>query len=129
MATLGFLKTQTSVSPRAASKLKLYGFSRVPALIAPLPFSTSSRILDTFGGLIFAILGLFLLLFLFPFDFTYIADALPSFLRFLVKWISNDIARVIMVILIILHLAAAIYSPFAYKFIDKKLFNHKKISV
>jgi hypothetical protein len=88
-----------------------------------------SRIVDTFGGLIFATLSLSLLLFLFPFDFTHLADALPGILRFLVQWISNDIARVIMVILIILHLAAAIYSPFAYNFIDKKIFNRKKISV
>lgn len=88
-----------------------------------------SRIVDTFGGLIFAIISLSLLLFLFPFDFTYLADAMPGILRFLVQWISNDIAKAIIMILIILHLAAAIYSPFAYKFIDKKIYNRKKISV
>jgi hypothetical protein len=33
-----------------------------------------------------------------------------------------------MVLLAIAHLAAAIYSPFAYKFIDKKRFKRKKIS-
>jgi hypothetical protein len=68
------------------------------------------------------------LLVVFPFEFAYFADVLPEPVRFLVMWISNDIARVIMVLLVIAHLAAAIYSPFAYKFVDKKRFKRKKIS-
>ena len=85
-----------------------------------------SRIVDTFGGLIFATISIAILLFLFPFEFTHLANGLPESIRFLVQWISNDIARVIMVLLVIVHLAAAIYSPFAYKFVDKKHFKHKK---
>ena len=87
-----------------------------------------SRIDDTFGGLIFATICLTILLILFPFNFSHLSSGLPESIRFLVQWISNDIARVIMVILIILHLAAAIYSPFAYKFVDKKRFKRKKNS-
>ena len=85
-----------------------------------------SRIVDTFGGLIFASISIALLLILFPYEFIHLADVLPEFIRFLVQWISNDIARVIMVLLIIVHLAAAIYSPFAYKFVDKKHFKREK---
>ncbi len=85
-----------------------------------------SRIVDTFGGIIFATISIAILLFIFPFEFTHLADMLPESIRFLVIWISNDIARVIMVLLIIGHLVAAIYSPFAYKFVDKKRFTLKK---
>jgi hypothetical protein len=85
-----------------------------------------SRIVDTFGGLIFASISITVSLFLFPYDFNHLADILPESIRFLIEWISNDIARVIMAILIILHLAAAIYSPFAYKFADKKRLKRKK---
>jgi hypothetical protein len=87
-----------------------------------------SRIVDTFGGLIFATISMALLLVLFPYEFNHLADMLPESIRFLVQWLSNDIARVIMVLLVIAHLAAAIYSPFAYKFVDKKRFKRKKIS-
>jgi hypothetical protein len=81
-----------------------------------------SRIVDTFGGLIFATFSIAILLVLFPFEFTHLAEVLPESMRFLVSWISNDIVRVIIILLIIAHLAAAIYSPFAYKFVDKKRF-------
>ena len=79
-----------------------------------------SRIWDAFGGLIFATIGIIWLLAIFPFEFTYFADVLPDFLRFLVQWISNDIARVLLVILIIVTLGAAIYTPIAYKFVRIK---------
>ena len=79
-----------------------------------------SRLWDAFGGLIFATIGVTWLLVVFPFEFTYFADVLPDFLRFLVQWISNDIARVLMVLLIIVLLGVAIYTPIAYKFVRIK---------
>ncbi len=79
-----------------------------------------SRLFDTFGGLIFAGIATVWLLVVFPFDFAYFADVLPVFLRFLVQWISNDIARVVMVLGIIVYLGAAIYAPIAYKFVRTK---------
>ncbi len=85
-----------------------------------------SRIDDTFGGLIFTTISIALLLILFPFEFSHLSDVLPESIRFLVQWISNEIALVIMFLLVIAHLAAAIYSPFAYKFVDKKLFKREK---
>ena len=81
---------------------------------------------DTFGGVIFAAISIAWNLAVFPFDFAYFSDVLPEFIRFLVQWISNDIAWGIMLVLIILHLLAAIYCPFGYKFIDKKRFKRKK---
>ena len=79
-----------------------------------------SRLFDTFGGIIFAAVATTWLLVVFPFEFTYFADVLPDFLRFLVQWISNDIARVVMVLGIILYLGAAVYAPIAYGFVRKK---------
>jgi len=38
------------------------------------------------------------LLIAFPFNFAYFADVVPQFLRFLVSWITNDIARVLLAI-------------------------------
>ena len=70
-----------------------------------------SRDLDSFGGLFFATFAILWLIFVFPFDFTHFADVWqPEFLKFLVQWISDGIALVILIILFILHLIAAVYS-------------------
>jgi hypothetical protein len=54
---------------------------------------------------------------------------LPESLRFLVQWISNDIARVLMVLGIIVYLGAAVYCPIAYGFIGKKRSAREKTPV
>jgi len=85
-----------------------------------------SRMVDAFGGVIFGGICIIWLLLVFPFDFTYFSVGLPDPIRFLLSWISNDIARLIMVLGIILHIAAAIYGPIAYKFVDKAFFKCRK---
>ena len=87
-----------------------------------------SRLFDVFGGLILAAVCTVWLLVVFPFEFTYYADVLPDSLRFLVQWISNDVARVLMVLAIILYLCAAIYCPIAYRFVVIKSSSRGKIS-
>jgi hypothetical protein len=79
-----------------------------------------SRLFDTFGGIIFAAVSTAWLLVVFPFEFTYFADVMPESLRFLAQWISNDIARIVMILTIIGYLGAAAYAPKAYGFIGKK---------
>jgi hypothetical protein len=79
-----------------------------------------SRLFDTFGGIIFIAVATAWLLVVFPFDFTYFANVLPDFLRFLVQWISNDIAHVVMLLYTIVMLIAAVYAPISYKFIRIK---------
>jgi type IV secretory pathway VirB2 component (pilin) len=76
-----------------------------------------SRLFDTFGGIIFIAVATAWLLVVFPFEFAYFADVLPDFLRFLVQWISNDIARITMVLYVIAMGIAAVYAPIAYKFV------------
>jgi len=78
-----------------------------------------SRDIDAFGGLVFVTIGAAWLFVVFPFDFAYFADVLPSFLRFLVQWISNDIARVVMVLWIIVNLVAAVYYAILRVFVRK----------
>ena len=76
-----------------------------------------SRLFDAFGGIIFIAVATAWLLVVFPFEFTYFADVLPDFLRFLLQWISNDIARLLMVLYTIVMGIAAVYAPIGYKFI------------
>ena len=85
-----------------------------------------SRLFDVFFGITFLAFSLAWLLVTAPFDFIYFADVLPESLRFLVQWISNDIARGMMAIGTILLVAAAIYSPIAYKFVSIKRFKSEE---
>lgn len=73
-------------------------------------FKNLSRNINSFGGLIFVVVGVTWLLAVFPFDFAYFAGVLPDFLRFLLQWISDGIAIVFMVLLLIIHLFLAVYS-------------------
>jgi len=85
-----------------------------------------SRLLDAFGGVIFVTIGLVWLLLVFPFEFAYFGNVLPDFLRFLVQWISNDIAREIMILGIVVLVIAAIYCPIGYKFVNIERFKRKQ---
>jgi len=87
-----------------------------------------SRLFDVFGGLIFSGIAIVWLLVVFPFEFAHFADILPDALRFLVQWISNGIARVLMALGIVVHLGAAVFTPIAYKFVSKRSSKHKEVS-
>jgi hypothetical protein len=78
-----------------------------------------SRDIDAFGGLIFVTVGTTWLFLVFPFEFAYFGDVLPDFLRFLVQWISNDVARVLMALGIIVNLVAAVYYGILRVFVRK----------
>jgi hypothetical protein len=87
-----------------------------------------SRLFDVFGGLLLAAVCTVWLLVVFPFEFAYFSDVAPDSLSFLVQWISNDIARVLMVLGIIVYLGAAVFCPVAYGFIGKKRSKREEIS-
>jgi len=78
------------------------------------------RLFDVFGSILVAVAIAWLFV-VFPFDFAYFADVLPSFLRFLLQWISNDIARVLMVLGIIVTLVMAIYTAIFYVLVRREL--------
>jgi len=86
-----------------------------------------SRLFDVFGGIIFITISLVWLTLVFPFNFAYFADVLPDFLRFLVQWVSNDVARGLMVIGVIVFAVVAVYSPIAYKFVSKERFKRQPV--
>ena len=79
-----------------------------------------ARPFETFGSVLGTV-ALAWLFVVFPFKFAYFADVLPSFLRFLLQWISNDIIRVLMVLGIIAAPAMAIYSAILYVFVQREL--------
>jgi cytochrome bd-type quinol oxidase subunit 2 len=60
-------------------------------------------------------------LFSFPFDFSHLADELPSSLQFLLDWISDDIAKGMMVLAIIVNIFIIPYTTFLYLAVRKKL--------
>jgi hypothetical protein len=79
------------------------------AVLEALGRKNLSRDIDAFGRIIFVTISGIWLFVVFPFEFTYFADVLPDFLRFLVQWISNDIARGIIVLWTIVNGVAAVY--------------------
>lgn len=79
-----------------------------------------ARLFEIFGS-VWGTVVLAWLFVVFPFDFAYFADVLPSFLRFLVQWISNDIVRVLMVLGLIAAPVMAVYSAILYVFVRREL--------
>lgn len=78
-----------------------------------------SRDLDSYGGLFFATFAIGWLILVFPFDFAHFADVFPDFLRFLVQWISNEIAMLLLIILFIAHLILGVYSLILRLYVHK----------
>ncbi len=79
-----------------------------------------ARFFEIFGGVLGTVVLLWLFV-VFPFDFTHFADVLPGFLRFLVQWISNDIARVLMALGAIAAPVMTIYTAVLYVFVRGEL--------
>ena len=61
------------------------------------------------------------LIWIFPFDFSHLADVLPDSLRFLLQWISDDVARVVMTIAIIATPIGIIYTAVLYVPVRREL--------
>ncbi len=59
-----------------------------------------ARLLEGASNL-FLLIGSLWLVIVFPFDFTHLADALPSAIRFALSWITNDIGKAVMILQII----------------------------
>jgi len=91
-----------------------------PALRGLFGRKNLARLFEIFGFVLFTV-ALAWLFTVFPFEFAYFADVLPNFLRFLLQWISNDIARVLMVLGIIATPVMAIYTATLYVFVRREL--------
>lgn len=79
-----------------------------------------ARLFDTFGAGLFFI-ALIWLYVVFPFDFAHLADPLPRALEFLLQWISNDIARVFMVLGLIGTPIMLVYNALMYRLVQREL--------
>jgi hypothetical protein len=71
------------------------------------------RPLDAFGA-VFSGIALLWLLNVFPFDFSHLSDILPNSLQVTVMWISNHIAKMLMIFGIIVSFIVAVYTIALY---------------
>jgi hypothetical protein len=70
------------------------------------PFDATSSLLLAAGSLwLFTV---------FPFDYSHLADALPGALRFVLAWVTNDIARIVLVLQVVLGLGSAAVTLWRY---------------
>jgi hypothetical protein len=80
----------------------------------------TGRLFDVFGSVVITI-ALAWFFVVFPFNFAYVADVLPDFLRFLLQWISNDVARALMILGLIVAPVSAVYQALLYLFVRREL--------
>jgi hypothetical protein len=90
----------------------LFGIS-APAIRALTGQRNPARPFEAAASL-FLSLGSLGLLTVFPLDYTHLADALPRGLRFLLAWVTDDIARVVLVIQIIIGPFVALIAIWKY---------------
>ena len=57
----------------------------------------------------------------FPFEFSHLADVLPVFLQFLLGWISNNIARVLMIVTMIATSISTVYNAILYVLVREEI--------
>ncbi len=79
-----------------------------------------ARLFDVFGACIFIVTIAWLYI-TFPFNFTHFADVLPDFLKFLLQWISNDIARTLMIIGIVIAPVMITYNALMYLLVRREI--------
>jgi hypothetical protein len=66
------------------------------------------RPLDAFGS-VFSGIALLWLLNVFPFNFSHLSNILPDSLQFIIMWITNDIAKILMILGIIVSFIVTAY--------------------
>jgi hypothetical protein len=71
------------------------------------------RPLEVIGALLWAMASYWLLR-TFPFDFAHLPDLLPEAVRFLLWWLTNDVARLLLLIGIIAGVLQAVYTTWLF---------------
>jgi len=79
-----------------------------------------SRLFDSFGAILVAAFACLWLFVRFPFDYSYFPQLLPANLHWMLAWVGNGVARVVLLLSFLFHLFAAFYSPFAYDLVKFK---------
>ena len=70
------------------------------------PFQAATNLSLALGSLWLAVM--------FPFDFTHLADVLPSALRFVLSWINDDIGRFVLILQVLIGVIATPLTIFTY---------------
>ena len=78
------------------------------------------RPLDVAGSIAWFIAASWLLI-VFPFDFSHLADIIPSSFKFLLAWFSDDFGKIILAIAGVAGFFNAIYSSILYLFVRREL--------
>jgi hypothetical protein len=84
-----------------------------PATRAVVGLRNPARPLEVATNLFMALAAIWLLT-AFPFDFTHLADALPSGLQVLLAWVNNDIGRLILLLQAIICPVVALVTAIDY---------------
>ena len=63
---------------------------------------------------LFLVVATTYLLWVFPFDFDHLADLLPTYLQFILDWITDDIAMWFMSIIIVIVIIVTVWTAFLY---------------
>lgn len=71
------------------------------------------RPLEVFGALLWASASYWLLQ-VFPFDFSHLPDLLPDTIRFLLWWLTDEVARLLLIIGVIAGAVQAIYTSWLF---------------
>lgn len=78
------------------------------------------RPFEVLGNIIFIVAAVYLL-YVFPFDMAHLTDLFPSSLRFILDWITNDIARLLLAFAVVISAMAAVWTAFLYVAVKKRL--------
>jgi cytochrome bd-type quinol oxidase subunit 2 len=120
MQSTGFFTSSFSTAEMLLLYLSLVAGMITTAIRALFGRKNLARLFDVFGACFFTVTLTWLYI-VFPFSFTHFADVLTDFLKFLLQWISNDIARTLMIIGIVAAPVMAIYNFLMYMLVRREL--------
>jgi len=77
-----------------------------------------ARPYEVVSNLLLASASLWLVI-IFPFDYSHLADVLPAGLQFILAWVTDDIAKVVFVLQVIIGIVTAITTTWKYTTINQ----------
>jgi hypothetical protein len=84
----------------------------------------ASRLFDSFGGILFMAISSLYFFWVFPFEFSLFTSVLPESIQFLLGWLTNSVARGLLLVGGIGMLFASVYSPIVYKIWNIKVYSN-----
>jgi hypothetical protein len=78
------------------------------------------RPFEVLGNVIFIVAAVYLL-YVFPFDMSHLTDLFPSSLKFILDWMTDDIAKLLFAFAAIVSMLAAVWTAFLYVVVRRRL--------